>query len=301
VSEALVVSPLIADIKRHSLEDGPGIRSVVFFKGCPLRCTFCHNPEMQRADQEIAFRLRHCIGCAECVKACPKRAVSLGDAARIDRRACDLCGDCVARCPSSALAFVGRHYDVAELVQILLRDASYYRHSSGGVTLSGGECTMFRDYLEELVHALRREGQHILIETCGECDGDWFATRILPFIDMVYFDLKLADPDLHRELCGRDNRRILKNLDLFLRTARPRITVRVPLVPGITATPNNLAQVARLLAERELRGTTLLPYNPLGTRMARCLGRPEPALPQHGMTRAELDQASRDFERAQKA
>lgn len=295
------MQPLIADIKRHSLEDGPGIRSVVFFKGCPLRCTFCHNPEMQSPEQEVVFRRQRCIGCGECVKACPHGSVSLVDEARIDRRSCDLCGDCVARCPSSALAFVGRHYDIDELVHVLLRDSAFYRRSGGGVTLSGGECTMFRDYLEALVHALRREGQHILVQTSGECDGDWFSTRVLPFVDQVYFDAKLADPSLHREHCGRDNTRILANLDLFLRVARPRITVRVPLVPGITATSDNLRRVARLLALRDIRRATLLPYNPLGTGMARRIGRPDPELPRRWMTRQELDEAAVEFERALQA
>jgi pyruvate formate lyase activating enzyme len=292
------VQPLIADIKRHSLEDGPGIRSVVFFKGCPLRCTFCHNPEMQSPEQEIAFRRHRCIGCGECENACTKGAISLADQERIDRRSCDLCGDCVARCPSSALAFVGRRYRVPELVTVLLRDLAFYRRSGGGVTLSGGECTMFHGYLETLVRALRKEELHVVVETCGECDGDWFAERILPFVDAVFFDVKLADPALHREHCGQDNRRILANLDLFLQVARPRITVRVPLVPGITATSDNLHQVARLLALRDIRRATLLRYNPLGMGMARCLGRPDPGLPLRRMTQQELAVAAQEFERA---
>jgi pyruvate formate lyase activating enzyme len=239
--------PLIADIKRHSLEDGPGIRSVVFFKGCPLRCGFCHNPEMQRVEAEIVFRPDRCIACGECVRVCAAHAASLTDAGRIDRTCCDGCGKCAVVCPGSALAQVGQPYPVDELVEILLRDEAYYRRSGGGVTFSGGECTLFPEYLVALSTALEPHGIHIVVETAGDFDEAWFVRDLLPLVDLVYFDVKLADADLHRSHCGHDNRRILANLAALLSVAPERVEVRIPLVPGITATDENLVALARQL------------------------------------------------------
>ena len=287
--------PRIADIKRHSLEDGPGIRSVVFFKGCPLRCDFCHNPELQRPEPEIVFRAARCVGCGDCAATCPRRAVSLDAPGRLDRELCDACGQCAEVCPSSALVRVGRSHSVEELVEELVRDEPYYRHSGGGITFSGGECTMFPAYLVGLARALKQRNLHLLVETAGTFDGCWFVQELLPIIDQVFFDVKLADPTLHRRHCGRDNRHILANLALLMRVAPERVQVRIPLIPGITATDQNLHELANCLREHGVRRTILLPYNPLGRAMATCLGREPSALPGTFMTQAELDSASASF------
>ena len=290
--------PLIVDIKRHSLEDGPGIRSVVFFKGCPLRCVFCQNPEAQRPGAEVALRAERCVRCGECVSACPLRAIDLAALGRIDRQRCDACGQCAAVCPSSALALMGRTYLVEELVAYLLRDEPYYRHSGGGVTLSGGECTLFPEYLEALASALRRHSIHITVETCGEFAGAVFVHRLLPLVDLIYFDLKLADPALHLAHTGRHNHRILDNLALLMDKAPERVQVRIPLVPGITATAENLAGLAACLRTRGVHRATLLPYNPLGRTMAVRLGRPEPPTSDRFMTKEEQASAIAMFEAA---
>jgi pyruvate formate lyase activating enzyme len=290
--------PLIADLKRHSLEDGPGIRSVVFFKGCRLRCDFCHNPEMQESEAEIVFRAERCIACGECVRACAREAVSLGNPGRIERDRCDGCGQCAVACPSSALTQVGRGHPVDELVELLLRDQSYYRHSGGGVTFSGGECTLFPEYLLALARSCKQQGLHLVIETAGDFEADWFLHELLPVLDLVYFDVKLADADLHREHCGQDNRRIFANLATLLTAAPERIEVRVPLIPGITATPENLQGLARRLRALGVRRATLLPYNPLGRAMAARLGRPTPATSPRFMSEAELAAAIAIFEAA---
>jgi pyruvate formate lyase activating enzyme len=287
--------PLVVDIKRHSLEDGPGIRSVVFFKGCPLRCVFCHNPEMQRPGRELLFRPERCVSCGACVPACPRGAVALDLPGRIARPACDDCGACVLACPSSALAHVGKSYRIDELVEVLLRDEAYYRHSGGGVTFSGGECTMFPEYLEHLASALKRRGIHLVVETSGELDGAWFVARLLPLVDLIYFDVKLADAAAHRRHTGGDNQRILKNLALLVEAAPERVEVRIPLVPGITATPENLHGLAQLLRERGVHRATLLPYNPLGREMAPRLGRESPPVSQAFMSKEELDLAIATF------
>jgi len=288
--------PLIVDVKRHSLEDGPGIRSVVFFKGCPLRCVFCQNPEAQNARAEIAFRTDRCVECSACVSACPTRAVDLARPGRIDRSHCDACGKCATACPSSALSAIGRTYTENDLVELLMRDEPFYQHSGGGVTFSGGECTMFPDYLAAVALALRARGIHLVVETCGEFVGATFVERLLPLLDLVYFDVKLADPAQHRAHTGRDNRRILDNLILLMRNAPDRVQVRIPLVPDITATEENLAGLATCLRERDVRRATLLSYNPLGRRMAVELGRPEPPTLARFMTKQEQTAAIAMFE-----
>jgi pyruvate formate lyase activating enzyme len=290
--------PLVADIKRHSLEDGPGIRSVVFFKGCPLRCVFCHNPELQNLDRELVFSVGRCIRCGSCVAACPEHASSLERGDRIDRPRCNDCGECVIACPSSALAYVGRSYEIGELVEVLLRDQAYYRESGGGVTLSGGECTMFPEYLEALACALKGEGTHLLVETSGEFDGAWFIDRLLPLVDLIYFDLKIADAEVHRRHTGRGNRRIWENLALLLQQSAERVEVRIPLVPGITATPENLSTLGQRLRALGVRRAILLPYNPLGKEMAMRLGRESPDVPDGFMGKEALAEAIAAFEAA---
>jgi pyruvate formate lyase activating enzyme len=271
--------PLVAGIKRHSLEDGPGIRSVVFFKGCPLRCVFCHSPETQLAGAELAFYAERCAGTRSCAAACPVGAVALEGAGRIDRSGCRPCPDCSRACPTGALRLVGRYLSVGQLVATLLRDRAFYRHSGGGVTLSGGECTLHPDYLEELLLRLEAEDVPVAIETAGHADIDRLERQILPHVRLVYYDLKFADRELHRRHTGQPNDRILANLDRVLRYPGIDVRVRVPLVPGITATEENLAGIVRVLCELRAPSVTLLPWNPMGLAMFERLGRPRPDLP----------------------
>ncbi|MEW6363147.1 MAG: glycyl-radical enzyme activating protein [Acidobacteriota bacterium] len=278
--------PLVVDVKRHSLEDGPGIRSVVFFKGCALRCVFCQNPETQDARLEIAFFVQKCVGCGECVKACPAGAASVQLDGRIDRDRCSRCGSCVDACTGGALRTVGRYYSPGALVDLLLRDEPYYRHSGGGVTLSGGECALYPEYLEMLLEPLKARGVHVAIQTAGWFDYASFHQQILPHVDLVYFDLKLADERAHRQLTGRGNRRILMNLERLLREP-VQTAVRIPVVPGITATEENLSGLVAILRELRVSQVELLPYNPLGLAMHRALGRLTPALPRRFLSAAE--------------
>ncbi len=265
--------PLIVDIKRHSLEDGPGIRSVVFFKGCPLRCVFCHNPETQAPGGEIAFSAGACVLCGACAAVCPTGAVSLRHAYRIDRERCDACGRCVDACPGKGLQRVGVFYRVEELTEILLRDRAYYRHSNGGITLSGGECTLHPGYLEALLTLLKPSGTHILLETSGLFPYEIFSSRILPHIDAVYYDLKFVDPDIHRRYTGRPNGTILNNFRRLVGEDRVPVTPRVPLVPGITATDENLAGIAGFLKKTGAGAAELLPYNPMGRGKGAAIGK----------------------------
>ncbi len=283
--------PLIVDVKRDSSEDGPGIRSVVFFKGCPLRCIFCHNPETQNARQEISFSPLACIDCRECEKVCPAAAIDPELPGRIVREKCDRCGLCADRCPASALRRVGVFYPVEELTELLLRDEPFYRHSGGGVTLSGGECTMFPSYARRLMEGLKAHGIHILVETSGYFNYRTFRRTILPHTDMIYFDLKLIDNEAHRRYTGRPNRAILRNLRDLIRDGTVPVIPRIPLVPGITATRENLSAAADFLRECGAPRVKLLPYNPLGLAKYEQIGRPAPALPETFMGRDEMDAA----------
>jgi pyruvate formate lyase activating enzyme len=271
--------PLIVDIKRDSLNDGPGIRTVVFFKGCPLRCFFCHNPETQKAEPEIAFAEEHCIRCGACVEACPRSAIVLERPSRIDWDRCDYCGQCAVACRGGALRLIGAYWPVERLAELLLRDASFYRHSGGGVTLSGGECTMFPDYLESLLRRLKAHDTHVTLETSGYFECEVFARKILPYLDLILFDVKLADRDESIRFLGRSNERILDNLRRLLAQDAVHVQVRIPLVPGITDKRSNLVALVRFLCATGAKNVSLLPYNPLGLAMYSRLGRPTPALP----------------------
>jgi pyruvate formate lyase activating enzyme len=259
-----VTPPLIADIRRNALDDGPGIRSTVFFKGCPLACVWCQNPETLSAKAEIQRRTGACIGCQTCAAACPAGAVTFVGAERgHDRGLCRVCGTCVESCPPGALRVVGTAYAVDALVALLLQDEPFYRNSGGGVTFSGGEPTLHLAYLVEVAAALKAHNVHLLLETCGLYRAEPFETNLLPRLDMIYFDLKLADPAIHRRFTGQDNSVILGNLGRLVERVPDRLLVRLPLVPGITDTEANLKGVATVLKELGVNRLALLPYNPL--------------------------------------
>jgi len=279
--------PLIVDIKRNSLEDGPGIRSVVFFKGCPLRCIFCQNFETQEPEAEISFSARECINCGICADVCPQKAIDLKLPGRIRREKCSRCGKCASACPGKGLRLIGSYYPVETLTEILLRDSPFYRHSGGGVTLSGGECTLYPDYLEILLKNLKARGVNIVLETSGYFDYDTFKQKILPYIDLIYYDVKIAEPEAHRRYTGKTNHRILDNLRRLIQERESEVHPRIPLIPGITATKTNLSAIAHLLCEAGASDVSLLPYNPMGIEMAVTLGRSRPSLPEGFMKHDE--------------
>lgn len=276
--------PLVVEIKRGSHEDGPGIRSVVFFKGCPLRCIFCHSPETQEPKAEIIFSARKCINCGNCADSCPQGAIDLSRPERIDRNKCVRCGRCAEVCPGCGLRLIGQYYPVEDLVEILLRDLPFYRHSNGGVTLSGGECTLYPNYLGSLLKSLKARQIHLVLETNGYFNFDVFSRKILPYVDLVYFDVKIADPETHQKHTGKGNHKIFDNLTRLLREKPAAVQPRIPLVPGITTSRENLSSIVGLLREAGAKNISLLPYNPLGIEMAVSLGRSRPILPERFMT-----------------
>lgn len=281
--------PLVFDIKRHALEDGPGIRSTVFFKGCPLTCLWCQNPESIDPGPEIGFYPRDCIKCGDCVQACPVSACALEDPFLIDRERCTLCGDCVESCPGRALRLIGRFYPVDELVDILLRDKTFYEVSGGGVTLSGGEPTLFMDYASAVLKVLKDSGIHTAIQTNGFFVPEEFGKKILPYVDLIMFDVKLADVDKHREYTGQSNEPILTNLKNLLAERREAVLPRIPLIPEFTATVENLRSISDLLKGLGVKKCSLLPYNPTWLSKAENFGKNvDPRLSRHLLTPGEL-------------
>ena len=268
-------APFILDVKGNALDDGPGIRSVVFFKGCPLTCVWCHNPESKNAFPELAFDARACTGCEVCLAVCEAGALARRNPGYVDRRVCRQCFACAAVCPSGALEQVGQAMTVEALTARLLRDKPFYDTSGGGVTFSGGEPTLFMSYLASLAAALQGAGIATLLETCGHFDGDRFEALVLPHLDAIYFDLKLFDRERHKRYCGLPNDRILANfLRLWARSRGSHFSLlpRIPLVPGLTATRANIRAWAAFLKTHRIGRVKLLAYNPLWPAKAARIG-----------------------------
>jgi len=265
---------LIADIKRNALDDGPGIRTVIFFKGCPLTCVWCQNPETKSPFLELSFEKKDCSQCGTCIAACDLDAVDFNNPYRINRDICNLCGVCIERCPNDALKFVGMEHNIDELVSILLKDKIFYRNSGGGVTLSGGEPTLHNAYLKPLLETLREENISVCLETCGHFDFETVDATVLPYIDLLFFDLKLFDDGLHKQYCGVSNQTIFRNFERLL-SAKNRVEIlpRIPLIPGITATDDNLIALAGYLNRLGINNIDLLPYNQLWLSKADKIGR----------------------------
>ena len=287
--------PLIIDIKRHALDDGPGIRTTVFFKGCPLKCVWCHNPESIEPDLEIGFYPAECIRCGDCVKVCPTGAAQLSLPGRIDRAICVRCGKCAEACPGHGLRRIGRFYEIDELLDIILRDRVYFHTSGGGVTLSGGEPTWHMDYASQLLQELKSNGIHTAIETSGFFAWPAFKNQMLGRLDLVLFDLKLADPGLHIKYTGQRNDIIFQNLERLAKERPDDIIVRIPLIPNITAERDNLQKLYIIIQNMGIKHCRLLPYNPLGLSKRSTIGKPTIDLPEHTLTVNEIQELENIF------
>jgi pyruvate formate lyase activating enzyme len=269
------IRPLILEIKGNSLDDGPGIRSVVFFKGCPLSCVWCHNPESKRVQPEIGFDRRECVACGNCESVCKEKAVSKKFAYFIDRSRCTLCFACVDACPSGALSRVGREMTVKEIVGRVMIDKPFYETSGGGVTLSGGEPSMFVEFASELLRALKKRRVHTCIETCGLVYLKKFKDLLLPYLDLIYYDIKIIDEEVHRDFTGASNKIILSNfvkLCEYASSSGVTLLPRVPLIPGITDTRENLSNIAEFLSKSGVKTAALMQYNPLWHEKANKVG-----------------------------
>ena len=294
----MAAEPLIFAVKGNSLDDGPGIRTVVFFKGCPLSCTWCHNPEGQRKEPEIAFDAEQCVGAHACRPLCTPGALTATNTAFVDRKRCTLCYECVDACPSGALERVGEKKSIREILDLVEKDLPFFETSGGGVTLSGGEATLFMEFAGELAKVLSAGKIHVLLETCGAFSTTSFDIHLYPHLKAIYYDLKLADAALHKKHCGTDNRLIFDNFATLHRRAKSGgvpILPRIPLVPDITATDKNLIAIATFLRALEVTEVALMPYNPLWPAKVAKLGQEAPAT-ERFLTAAELTQCRSHFD-----
>lgn len=252
----------VFDIQRFSLHDGPGTRTTVFLKGCPLRCAWCQNPESHRKEPEIAFYRERCARCFACRDVCPEGAILDGSGRRVDHDRCTGCGACARACPNGGLRLIGAEWDAGMLAAELLKDRDHFRDSGGGVTLSGGEPMVHPRFVLELFGALRKEKIHTAIETCGVFR--WRdMERLLPHTGLIYYDLKHMDDRAHRAHTGSGNRRILDN---FLRLSRcfSDLQARMPLIPGFNDGAENIGATAAFLKKAGRRSIHCLPYHNLG-------------------------------------
>lgn len=252
---------LVFDVAHGSFTDGPGVRTVVFFKGCNLRCRWCHNPESQSAARQMLFYESKCSACGICKDVCPQRW-----------EYCDLCGACTQYCPSSAKKICGETRTVEEVMRELRKDAPFFDNSGGGVTFSGGECMLQPNFLKALLLRCRECGIHTAVDTAGNVDWERFA-EILPYTDMFLYDVKCFSDGRHREGTGVSNERILKNLINLSERFEGDILVRVPIIPGFNTDEAELGKMAAFIGKIRCKAVELLPYHRLGENKYVALGK----------------------------
>jgi len=262
----------IYDIQRFSLHDGPGIRTTVFMKGCPLKCVWCHNPESQSSLPEIAEFKDKCIGCGRCVEVCPEKAIT-ETRWSINREICTRCGKCAEVCPSGARKIIGKKMTIEDVLEEVKKDKVFYKNSGGGITLSGGEPLMQTLFSQELLRRCKKDNIHTAIETSGY--ASWFNfNKVLPFIDLIFYDIKHIDPLKHKEYTGKSNILILENLKKIVKKDNVNIVIRIPLIPGYNDAEEHIISVAKFLRGlKYIKKIELLPYHRLGEAKYNRIGR----------------------------
>lgn len=256
---------LIFNIQKFSIHDGPGIRTTIFLKGCPLRCKWCANPESQSAHVQILWDQKKCVHCLQCVKSCMYQAISCREGEiHIDEALCQGCLNCVSTCLQSALSNEGETKEIEEIVRIALQDKDFYEESGGGITISGGEGMSQPDFLKELVKELKKHNLHLAIETTGYIPKETFH-ELAPLFDLLLFDVKHYDTNRHFEDTGVHNKQIINNLKWATHQGL-EILPRIPVIPGFNDSIQDAAGLASLLTEIGLKKVQLLPFHQFGER-----------------------------------
>lgn len=268
---------VIFDIKRYAIHDGPGIRTTVFFKGCPLCCPWCHNPEGQEPEPEIVWHSKRCpTECRDCLSVCPESAIKkIGKSVKIDLSKCNLCGECREVCAYEALEIIGSEITVQEVMEEVEKDRIFFENSDGGITFSGGEPLMQPDFLEALLDACRVRDVHTTLDTCGYAPSETLQ-RISDKVDLFLYDLKLLDDEKHKEFVGTSNKPILENLKNLSEKGK-RIIIRIPLMADMNDDDENVVKIAEfLLPLKNVKEINLLPYHKGGAEKYKRLRKRNP-------------------------
>jgi len=286
---------IISDIQRFSVHDGPGIRTIVFFKGCPLRCQWCQNPETYSIEKQLMYTRERCILCGLCIKACPQQAIGMDRSGlTMSWDKCNNCGECTKVCFSGAREVVGREMTVDEVVEEVMKDEVFYRNTNGGVTLSGGDVTLQAPFAARLLRVLKEKGIHNAIETCGY--SRWEALEsILYYTDLVLYDIKLFDSGKHKYYTGAGNEPILQNLMKIARMNIP-LVLRYPFVPGVNDTVEDLRNLAELALKTKALSVHIMPFHQLGEPKWYGTGKPYLFSSAKSPTEEALDHAKETIE-----
>ena len=248
------------DLQRGSLVDGPGIRTVVFFKGCNLRCAWCHNPESQSAQKQMMYYRDKCINCGKCADICPNHL-----------KKCDLCGKCEFYCPVDARKICGKEYTLDEVLDIIVKDKMFYINSGGGVTFSGGECMLYPNELTAVLKLCKEKEIHTAIDTAGNVPWESFE-RVLPYTDLVLYDIKAISNDIHEKYTGVSNKQILINLRRLFNINKT-LWIRIPLIHNVNDSIEEIKKIKAFLAPYNPQKIELLPYHKMGEHKYNALGK----------------------------